>query len=65
MIESKKFELETPEVKIKVDPEYANTIETRVIDGSRYILIPITEGVEVNGIDISIGGEADTDKAEI
>lgn len=65
MIESKKFELETPEVKIKVDPEYANTIETRVIDGSKYILIPITEGVEVNGIDINIGGETDTEKAEI
>ena len=57
MIESKKFEMETPEVKIKVDPEFANTIETRIIDGSRYILIPITDGVEVNGIDISIGHE--------
>ena len=64
MIESRKFELETPEVKIKVDPEYANTIQTRVIDGSRYILIPITEGVEVNGIDISIGDVQETEHNE-
>lgn len=64
MIESRKFELETPEVKIKVDPEYANTIQTRVIDGSRYILIPITEGVEVNGIDISIGDAQETEHNE-
>jgi len=66
MIESRKFELETPEVKIKVDPEYANTIQTKVIDGSRYILIPITEGVEVNGIDISISdGQADGNNDKI
>jgi hypothetical protein len=54
LIESKKFEMVTPEVKIKVDPEYVHAIETRVIDGSKYILIPVGEGVEVNGIDIEI-----------
>jgi len=37
-----------------VDPEYVHAIETRVIDGSKYILIPVGEGVEVNGIDIEI-----------
>lgn len=54
LIESKKFEMVTPEVKITVDPEFTYLIETREIDGSKYILIPVGEGVEVNGIDISV-----------
>lgn len=57
LIESKKFELSTTEVKIKVDPEYIHEIKTKVIDGSKYILIPVGEGVEVNGIDIAFPDE--------
>ena len=57
IIESKKFEMETPEVKITVDPEYAFAIQTKVIDGSSYILIPAGEGVEVNGIPVSVEDE--------
>lgn len=34
------------------DPEYTYSIKTQEIDGSRYLLIPIGEGVEVNGIEI-------------
>ena len=56
-IESKKFEMVTPEVKITVDPEFTYLIKTKEIDGSKYILIPVGEGVEVNGIDISIEEE--------
>ena len=44
----------TPQVKIIVDPEFTYAITTKVIDGSRYILIPMGEGVEVNGIDINV-----------
>lgn len=54
LMESKKFEMVTPQVKITVDPEYTYCIETRIIDGSKYIMIPVGEGVEVNGIDINI-----------
>ena len=57
LIESKKFEMVTPEVKITVDPEFTYLIKTKEIDGSKYILIPVGEGVEVNGIDISIEEE--------
>ena len=38
-------------------------IETRVIDGQEYILIPVTDNVEVNGIRIRTGvgnGEKNT-----
>lgn len=57
IIESRKFEMKTPEVKITVDPEYAFAIQTRVIDGSRYILIPAGEGVEVNGIAVEVNDD--------
>ena len=53
LMESNKFQMVTPQVKITVDPEFTYTITTKVIDGSRYILIPMGEGVEVNGIDIA------------
>ena len=54
LIETKKFEMVTPEVKISVDPEYAYRITTRIIDGEKYILIPADGSVEVNGIEVSI-----------
>ena len=64
VMESKKFEMKTPEVKITVDPEYTYLITTQEIDGSQYLLIPAGEGVTVNGIDISVGdGEEEEEEA--
>ena len=54
IIESKKFEVTTPEVKISIAPENSYLIETRIIDGRKYLLIPADEGVEVNGIGVCI-----------
>lgn len=63
VMESKKFEMKTPEVKITVNPEYTYLITTQEIDGSQYLLIPAGEGVTVNGIDISVGaGEDDPEE---
>ena len=56
----KKFELRTPDVVVQVNPERSDLIETRVIDGQRYILIRADEGVEVNGVNIAIAGGAET-----
>ena len=50
IIEAGKFQITTPEVKITVPPEYSYMVETRIIDGRRFILIPADDGVEVNGI---------------
>ena len=55
IVNVKQFELKTPDVVVKVNPERSDLIETRIIDGSRYILIRADEGVEVNGVNISIG----------
>lgn len=54
LVETKKFEMVTPEVKITVDPEYAYRIKAKVIDGEKYILIPADGSLEVNGIEVSV-----------
>ena len=54
IIDAKKFEINMPDVSIKVNPERADLIETRVINGVKYLLICADENVEVNGVNISI-----------
>jgi len=54
IINSKKFEIQTPQIKITVDPDYSCTVETKVINGRKYILIPADDGVSVNGINVKI-----------
>lgn len=54
LVDEKQFELKTPSVVIKVDPEHSDLVETRMINGCRYILIDASEGVEVNGVSIQI-----------
>ena len=58
IIDSKRFEIKTPDVSIKVDPARSDLIETRIIGGVKYIMISADENVEVNGVSIHI------DKAE-
>jgi len=57
IVDTRRFEVKTPDVVIKVNPARSDLVEARVIDGVRYILIRADEGAEVNGIDIRI--EAD------
>lgn len=54
IIDNKHFEIKTPDVSIKVAPERADLIETRVIGGVKYIMICADEDVEVNGVIIHI-----------
>ena len=64
LIDSKKFQLTTPEVKVTVDPESSYLVETRIIQGRKYILIPADGGVEVNGVSIDISDAAPSRDAE-
>ena len=57
IIDSKHFEVKTPDVVIKVDPTRADLVETRIIGGVKYILICADENVEVNGVNIHIGDQ--------
>ena len=54
IINHNRFEVKTPDVVIQVAPERSDLIETRVIDGVKYILICADDNAEVNGVPISI-----------
>ena len=54
IIDSKHFEIQTPDVVIKVDPTRSDLIETRIIGGGKYIMICADENVEVNGVSVNI-----------
>lgn len=54
IIDSKHFQVRTPDADIRVDPARSGAVETRVIGGVKYILIPADETVEVNGVAIRI-----------
>ena len=52
---SKKFEIETPTVKITTTAEYSGAIKTGTVQGRTYILVPAEEEVLVNGVPVEIG----------
>ena len=54
IVDPKQLEIRTPDVKIHVNPDRSDLVATRIINGSKYILIRADEGVEVNGINIHI-----------
>ena len=54
IVEPRQFSVKLPDVVIKIAPERADLIETRGIDGKKYLLIRAEEGVEVNGVTIAI-----------
>ena len=52
-----KFEVKTAEATVTVDPACSYVVETRVIDGKPYVLIPAGAELEVNGIPVRIAVE--------
>ena len=52
VVESGKFSVKTPSVTIRTDAEHSNLIETKTIDGKRYLTILIDGDVEVNGVPV-------------
>ena len=46
---AKQFKVDLPGVSIKMDPGQADLLETRVIDGRSYLLIPVEGDISVNG----------------
>lgn len=49
---TRNFEVKTPDVTISVKPERSDLVETKYIDGKKYLMVEITDSVEVNGIRI-------------
>ena len=56
LVDAKQVQVSMPDVTIKVSPEYSALVETRSINGKKYILIPAEGEVEVNGVPIHIDG---------
>ncbi|MBQ7356313.1 MAG: DUF4317 domain-containing protein [Clostridia bacterium] len=54
IVSHNRFELSTPEVSIKIDPEHRDLVSTQTVNGEKYIMIRVSGGVSVNGIDISL-----------
>lgn len=54
LVDPKQLEIVTPDVTIRVHPDRGDLVETRVIDGARYILIRAEEDVTVNGVPVQI-----------
>ena len=52
LIDTSKLEVKSPSLRISVKSEMADMLKTRVIDGMEYLLIPVTDELEVNGIRI-------------
>lgn len=54
LIDTAKLEINTPQAKIQVAPEYGHLIKTQMVDGRKYILVPAFEEVEVNGFEVNV-----------
>lgn len=52
LIESKRFEVKAADVTVSVPPDQSYLVETRTINGKKYLLIPASEGLEVNGMPV-------------
>ena len=52
--DKKKMQVKMPDVEIKIASECADLVETRVIDGVKYVMIRTDGDVTVNGIQIKI-----------
>ena len=57
LIDSGRFEVKTANATIFVAPEQSYLLETRVIDGRKYLTIPVEEEIEVNGFGVCTQGE--------
>lgn len=54
---TRSFEVKTPDVVIKVNPERADLVTAMTVEGKRCLVIELSDQVEVNGI--KVGGRAD------
>lgn len=54
---TRSFEVKTPDVVIKVNPERADLVTAMTVEGKRCLVIELSDQVEVNGI--KVGGRTD------
>lgn len=62
VINTRTFEVKTPDVVIKVNPERIDLVETKIIDGRECLVIDLGSDVVVNGITIHKGSTDSQDE---
>lgn len=64
VMNTRSFEVKTPDVVIKISPDRTDLIETRNINGRECLVIALDGGVVVNGITVRPQGAPDPEDAE-
>lgn len=64
VVNTRTFEVKTPDVIIKVNPERTDLIETRTIGGRECLVIELSGNVEVNGITVRASASEDNEYAD-
>lgn len=59
---TRKFEIKTPDVVVQVKPDRTDLVETRMIDNVPYLLITLSDSVQVNGIDVRMPGSKEQEE---
>ena len=54
IVDTRKFEVKTGDVTISVNPDQSFLVESRELDGKKYILIPADSGAELNGFSVTV-----------
>lgn len=65
VINTRSFEVKTPDVVIKVNPERTDLIETQKIDGRECLVIPLGDNIMVNGITVKASVRSASDSETI
>lgn len=58
---TRQFEIKTPDVIIKVNPERTDLVQTRILNGRKCLVIEVNEQVEVNGIRVRVSAAESED----
>lgn len=64
VMNTRTFEVKTPDVVIKVSPDRTDLIETRSINGLECLVIRLDGGVMVNGITVRPGADVEEDESD-
>lgn len=54
IIDSSRFDLKVGSTTVSIDPQFSYLIETQVIDGKKYIMVPAEGEAEVNGFTVRV-----------
>ena len=52
LMDTRRFEVRTPDIRIQVSADRADLIETRIIDGRPCLVVPINDALTVNGLPV-------------